>query len=275
MKNCKKLNSAALRRGFVSGLAILLLGSPVLAFSALSEDSVPAASSTDAKLHFFSDTIDDGMGGIAVNVCYTVGGIKHRNRLIEGIEQLGKDYPAKFRADTISKRLNDLYNQQPEAFKNLYKDNTNGFPVISAPGLKPLVTMDKKMIENNASACGTDSSQAMDWLITQILQAVKGKTRDFVPISDLKLEDKLEVANGYRQNGDDAFLDNRLQEAAQRYNQALALNPNYVEAYLRLSAVYLKEGSKDKALSALQTAKTKSPTDDQQKVIDSLTSQTH
>lgn len=244
--------------------------------SAPADTSAPAGASAAPKLEFFADTINIGSRhDVCVN--YSVGSDGFPRVLIEGIQDLGARYQAQVRAETIAKRLNDLYLQNPAAFKALYKDDQSGYPVVSAPGLVPLVTLDKAMIKKFAKISGASPDQAITWLISKIQKALSGKSRDFVPLSEMKEKnpaDLLEVADGYRQNGDQALKAGRWQEAQQRYCQALELNADNIETYLRLSVAYLKDGQKDKALQALQSAKSKNPDQDQQEAINDLTAQT-
>jgi tetratricopeptide (TPR) repeat protein len=133
-------------------------------------------------------------------------------------------------------------------------ERINNQVVVTVQGSKDpyVITADKEF----ARLQGTTPEQLAYDMMDKIRTTVDpSPTRDVTPDADLQTpQEKLDRANLYRQEADDAYSRKDAKNAEKYYLRALSLSPSYAVPYLRLADLYMEQGKGDKAKAILTQA---------------------
>ena len=162
--------------------------------------------------------------------------------------------PVEKRAQVVANRLQQAHRSDPLWWSHMDVVRVNNQVVVTVQGSKDpyVITADKEFARLQGMTPDQLAYNMMD-KIRATVDPTGG--RDVTPDADLQTpQEKLDRANLYRQQADDAYSKNGAEgakKAEKYYLRALALSPSYAVPYLRLADLYAEQGKGDKAKAIL------------------------
>lgn len=234
---------------FTLGALCAFVSLPVLADPG-SAPTDPAVSAAPVSYQFTAIQHDDLIG--TVYEVDFVDADSHETPVLE-IAAGTKSLSQMDRAKIIADRLQTA-SLADKSFWNELKPTTRNSQIVVALNSSSagyILTADR----NSAVLTGMSQDQYAVFLLKQIKTALVGKLRDAKFDYQLNPEEKLERANIYRQQAEQAYQQKDDSRAESQYRQATKVAPKYAVAYLGLASLYVHQGKLDKAKGVLRAAR--------------------
>ena len=208
-------------------------------------------------------------GGKRIGVVdMTVSG--RRARIVEVVSAM-PGWPVGRRAQTVADRLQKVQSMDPNWWQRLSVGSANKSVVVTVTGLK--ATDIPKAADGSPYVITADAKFAREWglspsglakqLVNGIQRTVKptqvslGRrgTDGSVSPRAMSATEKRAAAIKMKQDGDDAYSQQDLENAEANYRDAIKMSPDYAIPYLRLVELYCSQGKMEEAREVLRSVR--------------------